>query len=88
MWTIEFYKHVETRRPYNGARLNKSFASVRINKTGNNCLIKDLLCKKNDKKKHHNNELLGLSQKFDWFSENLYLEYIRTMLGRAGFLLC
>lgn len=46
MWTIEFYKHVETRRPYNGARLNKCLASVRINKTGNNCLIKDLLCKK------------------------------------------
>lgn len=50
MWTIEFYKHVETRRPYNGARLNKSFASVRINKTGNNCLIKDLLCKKKKQK--------------------------------------
>lgn len=52
MWTIEFYKHVETRRPYNGARLNKSFASVRINKTGNNCLIKDLLCKKNMTKRN------------------------------------
>lgn len=60
MWIIEFYKYVEIWWFYNGVRLNKCFVLVWINKMGNNCLIKDFFCKKNDKKKYYNNEFFGL----------------------------